>query len=198
MKKLTLLIAGISLSLNAMDSIGIYYPNTISSSYDGEFKDEDYDFETSNSGFGLIFKHAKEEGKTFTESIEYTKEKIENVNVGYEHYSKLSDDVTRINFIFTIQNDIKSDKDYNIWIAPRFNIAGESYDADDIKRDGLEIGIAPVVGIDYKINETVSVGLDVDYQFAYAVGSMELGGEDDSYKETRNRLSSRFYLYYRF
>ena len=60
MKKLGLLFVatlGLSTNIKAIDTIGIYYPSTINSNYDGEFEKEDYSFETKDSGIGIIFKH---------------------------------------------------------------------------------------------------------------------------------------------
>ena len=201
MKKLGLLFVatlGLSTNIKAIDTIGIYYPSTINSNYDGEFENEDYSFETKDSGIGIIFKHKSHDNTTLTESLEYTTLKIKDLHYDDEKGVDIGGEITRINFIFTWQNDIITKKDYKVWFAPRFNIAGESYSEYEIKRDGIELGIAPVIGVDYQINEKISVALDIDYQFAYSTGKMEIDDEKDSYKENINRLSSRFYVFYKF
>ena len=104
-------------------------------------------------------------------SLEYTEREVDSFNnFGCSGNCEAG---SRINMVTTFGFGVLRTEMVRLWLGPRFNLAynWHALDADDYSTGGLEIGVAPAVGINVNIGSHLSLAADVDYRWAGEFGA---------------------------
>ena len=157
--------------------IGVYIPYTASVSVSGtnysssSYGSSDYDYShdldsTTGLGIALYTNLGKESIFGYQFALEFTNPTY-TTKYGYTHEDK------KIEMLHTFEFGIVNTEVIKVWLGPRINVGFQSYDNNGYTRNGLEIGIAPAVGINVNLGEYFAIVFDVDYKFAGGFGSYD-------------------------
>lgn len=171
--------------------IGLYVPYSIGQTYDASYSDSpDVSGTLKNkTGLGFIY-DSNPNGRgiyNYRFLFEYTNPIDKNVN---DEFSS-----NNYTMMHTFGFGIVRTKVVRLWVGPRINIGYESYDKNGYSKSGIEVGIAPAIGINFNIASILSFSLDVDYKFdkqfgAYSYNTI-LGDASGTYSESRNGITAR-------
>jgi len=181
--------------------VGVYIPYSIGHKTTGTMYSEsgtnDFSLDETvenKAGFGLAFTSnlGKEDMFAYTLGLEYS-------NPKFEHFSSSS---TKFGIINTFGFGVYRNDMVKLWVGPRLNLGYESYDNNGYSYSGLEIGIAPAIGINVNLPGNVSITFDIDYKFAWqggsASGSAGFLDTYESYTSSPTGMTARLGVMYRF
>jgi len=200
----TLLLITAPLFLNA-SGLAVYAPYGLGDSHavtrsptNGIETEYDIDYK-SNLGLGLAYDgNLGEDTLSNTRfSLEYTKREVDTfANIGCTGNCEAGE---RINMVTTFGFGIVRTKVVRLWLGPRFNLAYNWHSRNTYSTGGLEVGIAPALGINVNIGSHLSLAADVDYRWAGEFGAWtdDLGGSG-SYTSSIQGATARFYVFFRF
>ena len=197
MKKIviSLLVALFTPMMLQAGGIGIYIPYSLGIEKDGTiysdyYSDSDYTYKLKNkSGLGLAL--ASNLGKDsvfgYKFALEYTNPQDENSNESSD----------KIAMLHTFEFGVVNTKVVRFWLGPRINVGYEWFEYGSYERSGIEIGIAPAVGINVNLGSKVAVTFDIDYKFAWQGGSIT-STYYDSFSEGITGPTARLGLFFKF
>lgn len=136
---------------------GIYYPS----------KDYDYDYKLKSKvgNIGLAFSTNIGKDKVFAYTVALECKNPE---------SKGSDDfLKRYDMLHTFEFGVLRTEVVRLWIGPRLNFARTRDRRDDYKRDGLEFGVAAVLGLNVNLGKYFAITSSLDYKKAWQFGDYE-------------------------
>jgi len=202
----TVLLITTPLFLNA-SGLAIYVPYGLGDSHavtdsptSGIETEYDIDYKSS-LGFGLAYDgNLGEDTLSNTRfSLEYTKREFDTfANIGCSGNCEAGE---RINMVTTFGFGLLRTKVVRLWLGPRFNLAynWHSLNANDYSSGGLEVGIAPALGVNVNIGSHLSLAADVDYRWAGEFGAWtnNIGGSG-SYTSSIQGATARLYVFFRF
>ncbi len=201
----------IPLSLNA-GGLGIYVPMSFAENSSANYKSDystysslyvpDYTSKTDykeSAGIGFVF------------DTNVQKDKLFNYRLGVEFLNRVVQDVNgtactdncdyglRVNIVNTFGFGIVRNENIRVWVGPRINIAYNS-DNGNASRTELELGIAPVIGINVNLGKVISLSFDLDYRIAAISGSTYFSSNSystGSYSGTTQGATARLYLIFK-
>lgn len=202
----TVLLITTPLFLNA-SGLAIYVPYGLGDSHavtnsptNGIETEYDVDYK-SNLGLGLAYDgNLGEDSLSNTRfSLEYTKREVDTfANFGCTGNCEAGQ---RINLVSTFGFGLLRTEVVRLWLGPRFNLAynWHSRDTNDYSTGGLEVGIAPALGINVNIGSHLSLAADVDYRWAGEFGAWtdNIGGSG-TYTSSIQGATARVYVFFRF
>lgn len=191
--KTILLLTALAISLNA-GGIGVYIPYSLGIEKDGIITDNnyleyDYNYKLKNkSGLGIAFATNLGKANTFGYkfALELTHPQSENSSIEKDKYRMTN----------TFEFGIIKTQAIKIWLGPRIILGVEAHESSS----GLEIGVAPAIGIHYNISNYLALTLDLDYKFTANIGDYYDANDEiiASYAGTENGSTVRFGVFYKF
>ena len=200
MKKtiMALLVALFTPIMLQAGGIGIYVPYSLGIEKDGEVDsdyyysdDYNYDYDLKNkSGIGMVVgtNLGARDVFSYKFALEYTQPQRKHTDI----------DSDKIEMLHTFEFGIIRTKVVKFWAGPRINIAYEGYDTTDYERDGIEIGIAPAIGLHLNINRAFALTFDVDYKLAWQGGDYDSNYDSGTYSESVTGPTARFGVFFKF
>lgn len=198
--KVLLLVLVSSVVLNA-GGMGVYVPYSLGLKVDGTSESDnggswDYDHDLKNKtgiGVAIATNLGKNQGFGYKLAFEVTHPEVDVTG------AQESDKYDLIN---TFETGIVKTRFVRVWIGPRINIGYEKYETDSYERSGVEVGIAPAVGINLNLGNYLALTFDVDYKFAWQGGAYDntsyYYSDEGSYSQTVSGLTARFGVFLKF
>jgi hypothetical protein len=200
MKKIatTLLVASLSMPIVVQaGGIGLYIPYSVGQSIEQTYSYDnllvsDVTFKDDvDNNFGIGFAYDSNLGK----------DKSFNYRLGLEYMPRKingSDEGVKYSVINTFGFSIFRADMVRVWAGPRINIGYDAYDKSGFSRNGMEIGIAPVVGVNVNFGDYFALSFDVDYKYSAVVGGFETVIDTGTYTGTETGATARLTAFYRF
>ncbi len=144
----------------------------------------DYDIQNTtyyykpSTGLGFVFDTnvGKDSSFSYRVNLEYSYSKLD-----YASPSITSDlSKHKYSIINTFALSVYDDRTWRVWVAPRVIIQLESAEGGkDVRRfNTYGMGIAGVVGLNYRVSSKVALSLDLDYHGVAMLGGARLGSSN--------------------
>ncbi len=130
------------------------------------------------------------------------KDSVFGYKVGFEYTNPEADvagavAADKYALIQTLEFGVVNTDVVKVWLGPRFDIGYETLDdGRGFSRSGMEFGIAPAVGINVNIGDSVAIAFDIDYNFAWQGGSVT-HTNFDAYDASITGPTARLGVFYR-
>jgi len=203
MKKTLALILGLSTMLHAI-GLGVYIP--ISFLNTEKVKEHVYEDTSSYRERDVRYKPSIGIGFLFDTNIE--KDNVFNYRFNFEYVNQqISDDSQetkrpeqwRYNLSHTIGLALYRSHNVRVWVGNKINYS--IYNVIDGYGEQINViifaYIIPVIGLNYHYNDSLSLGVDMDYQVATSDPSF-FGSERSAYHSNTRLLTMRFSIIYKF
>jgi len=182
------MIAPVALNAFGMGlSVPVYtnveHDQTSSSDYYVEWEED------SVSGFGLVIDTNIGKNKLYNWRLNIESTEVEG---------KYGGEFDRISFVNTFGFSLFRNERVRVFAGPRLNIGIEERGSDG---SGVEVSIAPAVGVNVHLGSVVSLGLDIDYKISAlstSIGDYDYGYYDRDYDEDLSGMMARFYILFKF
>ena len=203
MKKIVLSIvaAVVTPMILQAGGIGVYIPYSIGHTSTTTFHPADvgsatgaqeYSYDTTfknkpGLGIALATNLGKDTIFGYKFGLEYTNPEGENWN----------DSDSKISVINTFEFAVLNTEMVKLWLGPRINIGYEWYDNNGYTQSGMEIGIAPAIGVNVNVTDFLAITFDIDYKFAAQAGTSN-DAAYESYTSNPTGMTARLGVMYRF
>ena len=148
--------------------------------------------EDSVSGFGLVLDSNIKRNRLYSYRLNLEKTEVETES-GVEF--------DRFSIVNTFGFRLFTNDRVRVWMGPRLNIGIEERRGGD----GVEVSIAPAMGVNVHLGSVVSLGFDLDYKINALSSSVGDSGYSssyydnyDDYDEDLSGAMARFYVLFNF
>lgn len=158
-----------------------------------EFADavEDQDFDKDLIGLGLMF------------DTNVAKDKLFNYRIGFGWQHTLRDgdsgDIDGNGFALSqsFGFGVLRRPNYRVWLGPVVRINFDAYDEDGADLYSVNVGAGPQLGLNYHLNDKISLTGSFAYQYMYAAEFLDAGDESEPLTGSEHLVTLRVGFLYR-